>query len=163
MVTCFWANFAGPLVQVQKFSLAWGAQAVIWKFQPRNAPRGAGSVTYFGAQFSLGKHISRLRRTTNDLGDTAPKSPPRCRAKSTDREQTEGEPTVSFHNSDFVAVISSQSEGLGKMALGIVKIYSRSPFSANRRFLQSVCSRSVYSGQLSWTPSAPGLNSNINA
>ena len=62
---------------------------------------------------------------------------------------------------DFVAVISSQSEGLGKMALGIVKIYLRSPFSANRRCSRSVCSRSVGSrsvgsrsvcrGQLSWT------------
>ena len=44
---------------------------------------------------------------------------------------------------DFVAVISSQSEGLGKMALGIVKIYLGSPFSADRRCSQSVCSRSV--------------------
>ena len=39
---------------------------------------------------------------------------------------------------DFIAVISPQSEGLGKMALGIVKIYLGSPFPANRR-----CSRSV--------------------
>ena len=44
---------------------------------------------------------------------------------------------------DFVAVILSQSEGLGKMALGIVKIYLGSPFSANRCSSQSVCSRSV--------------------
>ena len=43
-----------------------------------------------------------------------------------------------FRYIDFVAVISSQSEGLGKMALGIVKIYLGSFFSANRR-----CSRSV--------------------
>ena len=43
------------------------------------------------------------------------------------------------------------------MALGIVKIYLGSPFSANRRCSRSVCSRSVGSrsvcrGQLSWTP-----------
>ena len=44
---------------------------------------------------------------------------------------------------DFVAVILSQSEGLGKMALGIVKIYLGSPFPANRRCLRSVSSRSV--------------------
>ena len=48
---------------------------------------------------------------------------------------------ISLH--DFVAVISSQSEGLGKMALGIVKIGLGLPFSANRRCLQSVCLRSV--------------------
>ena len=35
-------------------------------------------------------------------------------------------------------MISSQSEGLGQIALGTVKIYLESPFSANRR-----CSRSV--------------------
>ena len=35
-------------------------------------------------------------------------------------------------------MISSQSEGLGKRALGIVKIYLGSPFSANQR-----CPRSV--------------------
>ena len=57
---------------------------------------------------------------------------------------------------NFVAVISSQSEGLGKMALGIVKIYLGSPFSANRHCPRSVClrsvgSRSVCRGQLSWT------------
>ena len=45
----------------------------------------------------------------------------------------------------------SQSEGWGKMALGIVKIYLGSPFSANRRCLQSVCLRSVCRGQLLWT------------
>ena len=44
---------------------------------------------------------------------------------------------------DFVAVISSQSEGLGKMALGIVKIYLGSPFSANQRCPRSVGPRSV--------------------
>ena len=42
------------------------------------------------------------------------------------------------------------------MALGIVKIYLESPFSANRRCTRSVCSRSVdlrsvCRGQLSWT------------
>ena len=41
-------------------------------------------------------------------------------------------------DSDFVAVILSQSEGLGKMALGIVKIYLGSPFSTNRCSLRSV-------------------------
>ena len=41
-----------------------------------------------------------------------------------------------FRYSDFVAVISSLSEGLGKMALGIVKIHLGSPFSANRRCSQ---------------------------
>ena len=46
-------------------------------------------------------------------------------------------------DSDFVAVILSQSEGLGKMALGIVKIYLGSPFSTNRCSLRSVCLRSV--------------------
>ena len=51
---------------------------------------------------------------------------------------------------DFVAVISSQSEGLGKMALGILKIYLGSPFSANRRCPQSVGLRSVCRGQLPW-------------
>ena len=62
------------------------------------------------------------------------------RAKSTDREAT-----ISLHDfvTDFVAVISSQSEGLGKMALGIVKIYLGSQFSANRRCSRSVGSRSV--------------------
>ena len=51
----------------------------------------------------------------------------------------------------FLSLISSQSEGLGKMALGIVKIYLGSPFSANRRCSWSVVSRSVCRGQLSWT------------
>ena len=75
------------------------------------------------------------------------------RAKSTDRDK----PTANqwFRYSDlvthFVAVISSQSEGLGKMALGIVKIYLGSLFSANRRCSWSVCLRSVCCGQLSWT------------
>ena len=46
---------------------------------------------------------------------------------------------------DFVVVILSQSEALGKMALGIVKIYLGSPFSANRCSSQSVCLRSVCS------------------
>ena len=46
-------------------------------------------------------------------------------------------------DSDFVAVILSQSEGLGKMALRIVKIYLESPFSTNRCSLRSVCLRSV--------------------
>ena len=48
-------------------------------------------------------------------------------------------------------MILSQSEDLGKMALGIVKIYLGSPFSANRRYSRLVCSRSVCRGQLSWT------------
>ena len=69
-------------------------------------------------------------------------------AKSTDREAM-----ISLHVfvTDFVAVISSQSEGLGKMALGIVKIYFGPPFSANRRCSRSVCSWSVCRGQLPWT------------
>ena len=60
---------------------------------------------------------------------------------------------ISLHDfvTDFVAVISSQSEGLGKMALGIVKIYLGSPFSANWRCSRSVGSWSVCRGQLSWT------------
>ena len=53
---------------------------------------------------------------------------------------------ISLH--DFVAVISSQSEGLGKMARGIVKIYLGSPFSANRHCSRSVGSRSVCRSQL---------------
>ena len=85
------------------------------------------------------------------------------RAKSTDRDKLTANKLTAkqrFHYSgfvtDFVAVISSQSEGLGKMALGIVKIYLGSPFSANRCCPRSVCSRSVGSrsvccGQLSWT------------
>ena len=48
-----------------------------------------------------------------------------------------------FRYSGFVAGISSQSEGLGKMALGIVKIYLGSPFSANRRCPRSGGSRLV--------------------
>ena len=78
--------------------------------------------------------------------------------QQTDSEQTDREAMFSLHDfvDDFVAVISSQSEGLGKMALGIVKIYLGSLFSANRRSSQSVCSRSVGSrsvccDQLSWT------------
>ena len=60
-------------------------------------------------------------------------------------QQTDREAMISLHDfvTDFVTVISSQSEGLGKMALGIVKIYLGSPFSANRRCSRSVCSRSV--------------------
>ena len=57
-------------------------------------------------------------------------------AKSTDRDKlTANKLTANqrFCYSDFVtdfaAVISSQSEGLGMMALGIVKIYLGSPFS----------------------------------
>ena len=59
--------------------------------------------------------------------------------------QTDREAMILLHVfvTDFVAVISSQSEGLGKMALGIVKIYLGSPFPANWRCLQSVGSRSV--------------------
>ena len=59
------------------------------------------------------------------------------RAKSTDRD---------ILTANKVAVILSQSEGWGKMALGIVKIYLGSPFSANQRSSRSVCR-----GQLSWT------------
>ena len=79
--------------------------------------------------------------------------------RQTDREQTDHEAMISLHVfvTDFVAVISSQSEGLGKMALGIVKIYLGLLFPANRRCSRSVRSRSVGSrsvcrGQLSWIP-----------
>ena len=76
------------------------------------------------------------------------------RAKSTDRDKLTA--NQRFRYSDFVAVISSLSEGLGKMALGIVKIYLGSPFSAYRR-----CSRSVCRGQLSWTlTTRPGSDFN---
>ena len=37
------------------------------------------------------------------------------------------------------------------MALGIVKIYLGSHFSANQRCLQAVCSRQLVRGQLLWT------------
>ena len=74
----------------------------------------------------------------------------RKRAKSTDCDKlTVNKLTVkqrfrcSDFVTDFVAVISSLSEGLGKMALGIAKIYLGSPFSANRRCSWSVGSRSV--------------------
>ena len=59
--------------------------------------------------------------------------------------------------SDFVAVISSQGEGLGKLALGIVKIYLGSPFSANRRCSRSVCSRSVGLRSVVVDPSSPAF------
>ena len=51
------------------------------------------------------------------------------RARSTDRDKL----TVNqrFCHSDFVTVISSQSEGLGKMGSGDSKICFRSLFSAN--------------------------------
>ena len=39
----------------------------------------------------------------------------------------------------FVAVILSQSESLGKMALGIVEIYLGSLFSSNRGCSRSAC------------------------
>ena len=59
--------------------------------------------------------------------------------------QTDREARISLHVfvTDFVAVISSKSEGLGKMALGIVKIYLGSPFPANQRCSRSIGSRSV--------------------
>ena len=49
--------------------------------------------------------------------------------RQTDREQTDREVMISLHDfvPDFVAMILSQSEGLGKMALGIVKTYLGSP------------------------------------
>ena len=52
-------------------------------------------------------------------------------AKSTDRGKLTANQRICYSDfiSDFVAVISPQSEGLGKMALGIVKIYLGSPFS----------------------------------
>ena len=71
------------------------------------------------------------------------------------RQLTVNKLTGSDFVTNFVAVISSLSEGLGKMALDIAKIYLGLPFSANRRCSRSVCSRSVASrsvcrGQLSW-------------
>ena len=70
------------------------------------------------------------------------------RAKSTDRDKLTANKLTGnqqFCYSDFVtdfaAVISSRSEGLGKMALGIVTIYLGSPFSPI----------SVVRGQLSCT------------
>ena len=67
------------------------------------------------------------------------------RAKSTDRDKLTAKQRFRCSDlvTDFVAVILSQSEGLGKMALGIVKIYFGSPFSANLRCSWSVCSRSI--------------------
>ena len=59
------------------------------------------------------------------------------RAKSTDHDKLTT--NQQFRYSDFVAVISSQIEGLGKMLLGIVKIYLGLPFSASRHCLRSVC------------------------
>ena len=52
------------------------------------------------------------------------------RAKSTDRGKlTENKLTANqrFRHSDFVILISSQSEGLGKKALGIVKYFWNRP------------------------------------
>ena len=74
---------------------------------------------------------------------------PMGQVKSTDRDKLTAKQR--FRYSDFVAVISSLSEGLKKMVLGIVKIYLGSPFSAHRRCLRSVGLRSVCRGQLSWT------------
>ena len=67
------------------------------------------------------------------------------RAKSTDRDKLTAKRQFCYRDfvTDFVAVILSQSEGLGKMALGIVEIYLGSPFSANQHCPRSVCSRSV--------------------
>ena len=70
------------------------------------------------------------------------------------RQLTVNKLTGSDFVTDFVAVISSLSEGLGKMALGIAKIYLGSPFSANRRCSRSVGSWSVCRGQLSWNHAA---------
>ena len=57
-------------------------------------------------------------------------------AKSTDRDKLTANKLTANQRfcysdfvTDFVVVISSRSEGLGKMALGIVKIYLGSPFS----------------------------------
>ena len=79
------------------------------------------------------------------------------RAKSTDRDKLTAKQRVCYSDfiTDFVAVILSQSEGLGKIALGIVKIYSGSPFLANWR-----CSWSVCRSQLSWTRNIPQKSQN---
>ena len=68
-----------------------------------------------------------------------------ARAKSPDRDKLTANQRFRYSDivTDFVVVILSKSEGLGKMAPGTVKIYLGSPFSANRCCLQSVCSRSV--------------------
>ena len=74
-------------------------------------------------------------------------------AKSTDRDKLTANqrfPYSDFVN-DFVAALSSLSEGLGKMAFGIVKIYLGLLFSANQSCLQPVCLRSVCRSQLLWT------------
>ena len=120
-----------------------------------------------GNAFVFGAGGLRFKSWAGQIGHSvANGSPPR--AKSTDRDKLTANKLTSnkltakrrFRYSgfvtDFVAVISSQSESLGKMALGIVKIYSGSPFSTNRRCSRSVCSRSVgsqsvCSSQLSWT------------
>ena len=80
-------------------------------------------------------------------------------AKSTDRDKLTTKRPFRYSGfvTDFVAVISSQSEGLGKMALGIVKIHLGSPFSANRRCPRSVCLRSVGSQSVVVDPVDCGL------
>ena len=48
VVNCVWKKVCwSSSAIVQKFTLAWGEQALIWRAQPRNAPSGAGPVTYF--------------------------------------------------------------------------------------------------------------------
>ena len=43
---------------------------------PKCTPVALGLLLSFGAQFSLGGHISRWGGTSNDFGGTVPKSPP---------------------------------------------------------------------------------------
>ena len=96
-------------------------------------------------------YFSTLRHTHNQACNP---NFAKGRAKSTDRDKLTAHKLTTnkltakqrFRYSDFVAVISSQSEGLSKMALGIVEIYFGSPFSANRHCSRPVCSRSVCRG-----------------
>ena len=110
--------------------------------------------------------------TMLDWEDTKPTALQRLQlARDILTQPTKGETTPSQVNwprtndfvtcfvTDFVAVISSQSEGLGKMALGIVKIYLGLPFSANRRCSRSVCSQSVGSRSVVVDPNNPSRES----
>ena len=80
-------------------------------------------------------------------------APQIVRVKSTHRDKlTENKLTAKQQFRYMISsLISTRSEGLGKMALGIVEIYLGSPFSANPRCSRSVGSRLVCCNQLSWT------------
>ena len=110
-----------------------------------------------GNAFVFGAGGLRFKSWAGQIGHSvANGSPPQ--AKSTDLDKLTAKRRFRYSGfvTDFVAVISLQSESLGKMALGIVKLYLGSPFSTNRRSSRSVCSQSVGSqsvcrSQLSWT------------